>query len=120
MIIAGAAAAASGIGLVLLTFLSDRLAATQWLYPLFFFFLMIAHSGVRLGRKTYVVDLAGGNKRTDYVAVSNTVIGVLLLLAGSVGFLTEIVSISVVILILAAMGLAGAIMSANLPEISDQ
>lgn len=47
-----------------------------------FFLLMIAHEGVRIGRKTYVLDMASGNKRTDYVAVSNTVIGFLLLIIG--------------------------------------
>jgi len=119
MIWAGAGAATTGIALVLLTSISEQLAGLYWLYPLFFFLLMIAHSGVRLGRKTYVVDLAGGNKRTDYIAVSNTIIGVLLLVTGLIGFMTEIVSLSVVILILAAMGLAGSFLSARLPEISD-
>jgi hypothetical protein len=119
MIWAGSGAAATGIALVLITSTIDALADSQWLYPVFFFLLMIAHSGVRLGRKTYVVDLAGGNKRTDYIAVSNTVIGFLLLITGLIGFLTEIVSLSAVILVLAAMGLAGAYMSARLPEIAD-
>jgi MFS family permease len=119
LVIAGIAAACSGALLVFLTLASQSLAESTWIYPLFFFLLMIAHSGVRLGRKTYVVDLASGNKRTDYVAVSNTVIGIVLLLAGSIGFLTEIVSISTVILILAAMGFAGAVLSASLPEIAD-
>lgn len=47
-----------------------------------FFVLMVAHEGVRVGRKTYLVDMASGNKRTDYVALSNTLIGLLLLLVG--------------------------------------
>ncbi len=55
-----------------------------WFYPLAFFVLSVAHSGVRIGRKTYLVDMAGGTKRTDYTAVSNTVIGVLLLAVGGV------------------------------------
>ena len=29
----------------------------------------LSHAGVRLGRKTYLVDMADGNQRTDYVAV---------------------------------------------------
>ncbi len=49
-----------------------------------YFALTITHQGVRLGRKTYLVDLADGNKRTDYVSVSNTVIGILLLFTGGV------------------------------------
>jgi MFS family permease len=48
-----------------------------------FFLLMITHEGVRLGRKTYVLDMASGNKRTDYVTLSNTLIGVLLLIVGA-------------------------------------
>ena len=64
----------------LLTFGVDRwlpeLGSAAWFLPLAYFTLSVAHSGVRVGRKTYVVDLATGNKRTDYVAISNTVIGV--------------------------------------------
>ncbi|AKS42043.1 MFS transporter [Wenzhouxiangella marina] len=119
MIVAGSGAGLVGLALVALVYLSPTLAASAWVYPLFFFFLAIAHAGVRLGRKTYVVDLAGGNKRTDYVAVSNTVIGLVLLLAGGIGALAEVMPVSGVILILAAMGLAGAAMSARLPDIDD-
>lgn len=118
MILAGAGAAAVGVVLVGIVHAIPGLAGSQWLYPLFFFLLAIAHAGVRLGRKTYIVDLAGGNKRTDYVSVSNTVIGVVLLLTGSIGALTAVMPISGVILILAAMGLAGAWLSARLPEVS--
>ena len=76
----------AGVGLF--TFVFDRLAApvagSVWFLPLAYFVLAIAHSGVRIGRKIYVVDLASGNQRTDYVAISNSLIGVLLLAAGSV------------------------------------
>jgi len=116
MILAGSGAAAVGIGLVATVRSLPALADSAWLYPLFFFALAVAHSGVRMGRKTYLVDLAGGNKRTDYVAVSNTVIGVVLLLTGSVGALTTVMPTSGIILILAAMGLTGAWLSSRLPE----
>jgi hypothetical protein len=118
MIIAGASAGLTGVLLVVVVYAFPALAASQWLYPAFFFILAIAHAGVRLGRKTYIVDLAGGNKRTDYVSVSNTVIGVVLLLAGSIGALTAILPLTVVILVLAAMGISGAILSARLPEVT--
>ncbi|RFF28343.1 MULTISPECIES: MFS transporter [unclassified Wenzhouxiangella] len=116
MVLAGSCAALVGIFLVGTVHGLPALAGSAWLYPLFFFLLAIAHAGVRLGRKTYIVDLAGGNKRTDYVAVSNTVIGVVLLLTGSVGALTTVMPTSGIILILAAMGLAGAWLSSRLPE----
>lgn len=48
-----------------------------YLYAVFYFVLSVAHSGVRIGRQTYLVDMAGGVKRTDYVSVSNSLIGIL-------------------------------------------
>ncbi len=118
MVLAGAGAGGVGLTLVVLTQVAPALAQSAWLYPLFFFLLAIAHAGVRLGRKTYVVDLAGGDKRTDYVSVSNTVIGVVLLLMGSVGLLTAVVPVAGVILLLSGMGIAGAWLSARLPEVT--
>nr|WP_144446153.1 MFS transporter [Halorhodospira halophila] len=120
MIRAGLAAALVGIALVSVVHLSPGLAGHAALYPVFFFLLAVAHAGVRMGRKTYVVDLAGGNKRTDYVSVSNTVIGVVLLLTGLIGALTAVLPITGVILILSAMGLAGAWLSARLPEVTEE
>ena len=104
----------------LLTFGVNRwlpgLGGTAWFLPLAYFTLSVAHSGVRVGRKTYVVDLATGNKRTDYVAISNTVIGVLLLLVGSIGALAPLIGNAGVIAVLSLMGLAGAAMGTTLPE----
>lgn len=118
MILAGAAAALTGLALIAVVQWLPALAGLAWLYPLFFFLLSVAHAGVRMGRKTYIVDLAGGNKRTDYVSVSNTAIGIVLLAAGGIGALGSVISISGVILVLAAMGLAGAWMSSRLPEVT--
>ena len=89
-----------------------------WLYPSAFFVLNIAHAGVRLGRKTYLVDMAGGNKRTDYTAVSNTVIGVLLLATGALTALVSTFSNTAVILVLGLMGLAGAFSAMGLSEVT--
>jgi len=47
------------------------------------FVLNIGHSGVRIGRKTQIVDIAGGDAKVEYVAESNTVIGVLLVMIGA-------------------------------------
>ena len=117
-VMVGAALITSGIGIA--TFMVDRfiprLGATVWFLPLAYFVLSVAHSGVRVGRKTYVVNLASGNQRTDYVAVSNSTIGVLLLLVGSIGALAPIISNAGVIGLLALMGLAGAILGATLPD----
>ncbi len=88
-----------------------------WLLPLVYFLLSIAHQGVRVGRKTYVVDLAEGNKRTDYVSVSNTLIGIILLILGFTGALSSFVSVAAIILILSLMGACGALLGFTLPEV---
>lgn len=90
---------------------------SMWLYPAAFFVLSIAHAGVRLGRKTYLVDMAGGNKRTDYTAVSNTVIGVLLLVAGGLSVIAALISTGAVITMLGLMGLAGTVCAVKLREV---
>lgn len=94
------------------------IGGSLWFYPLAYFVLTVAHSGVRLGRKTYVVDLAQGNRRTDYVAVSNTVIGVILLILGATGAVAQALSVPLVILVLSLFGLAGAAMSRTLPDVT--
>lgn len=89
-----------------------------WFYPVAFFVLSIAHAGVRLGRKTYLVDMAGGNKRTDYTAVSNTIIGVLLLVTGGFTALISMVSDVAVIIVLGLMGFAGMVSALRLQEVT--
>jgi len=106
----------TGVALVLLSMTAPSALRPLAVVPLFYFLLSIAHAGVRVGRKTYVVDLASGNRRTDYVAVSNTVIGVLLLVVGSLGALTPVLGVSGVLLVLAAMGLAGAVLCLTLED----
>jgi len=113
-----AAALASLLGVAM--FVLDRggaLAALPWLAPAAYFLLAIAHSGVRIGRKTYVLDLAGGQKRTDYVAVANTLIGIVLLVGSLVGALTSAIGASGVLLVLAGFGFLGVILGMSLPEV---
>jgi len=120
VMMAGAAIAA-GLGILAFcaaTF-APSLKETAWLFAIAFFVLGIAHSGVRLGRKTYIVDLAGGNKRTDYVAVSNTAIGAILLASGGVGFLAGAISPAGVILVFSLLGLLGVALAMKLPEAED-
>jgi hypothetical protein len=78
--------------------------------------LSIAHAGVRIGRKTYLVDMAGGNKRTDYVAVSNTAIGFALLAVGGMSGLAVLISAEMALALLGVLGLAGVISAASLRE----
>ena len=117
LILGATIASATCLLVALLSLLLPASGLGKGFLPLAFFVLSIAHAGVRLGRKTYLVDMAGGNKRTDYTAVSNTVIGVLLLLAGALSALVSLLSPAAVILMLGAMGLCGTLCALRLQEV---
>jgi MFS family permease len=117
MVIGAIITSALGILIFLIVSLSESLRNQVWLYPVAYFMLGIAHSGVRIGRKTYIVDMAGGNKRTDYVAVGNTIIGLVLLITGGISALASIISVEGIILALSLFGIAGAITSSKLPQV---
>ena len=77
----------------------------------------MARAGVRAGRKTYLVDMAGGTKRTDYVAVSNSVIGLALLGAGLLVGALSFLAPHALILVLSGFGVTGVVMARSLPEV---
>jgi hypothetical protein len=119
MVAAALVTSVTGFALVGADRFLPQVAQMRWFVPGMYFLLSLAHSGVRVGRKTYVVDLASGNRRTDYVAVSNTVIGVLLLAAGGIGSLAPLISHAGIIAVLSSMGLLGAVLSATLPDTTE-
>jgi hypothetical protein len=90
-----------------------------WAYALVFFILGIAESGVRLGRKTYLVDAAPKDERPLYVAFGNSAIGLVTLAAGLLGVLAQAMSVEVVIGVLVAAALAGVAVSLAMPEADD-
>ena len=94
------------------------LAATSWLafagtlgggyiLPVLLFGLMIAYQGVRLGRSTHLVDMADKDTRAAYTALSNTIIGLLLLAGGVFSLVANWFGGEMVLAIMAGMsGLA--------------
>lgn len=92
-----------------------------WINLLFvagYFALTLTHTGVRVGRKTYVVDMAEGDQRTVYVAVSNSAMGLILLIVGGLSAVLAIADVVWALLFLAALGLVGVFAGARLPEVS--
>ncbi len=83
-----------------------------------YFLLTLLHTGVRVGRKTYVVDMAEGDMRTVYVAVSNSAMGVILLVVGAVSSAIAVLGVEWALLFLAALGVLGAVWGWRLPEVS--
>jgi predicted MFS family arabinose efflux permease len=103
-VMAHAAAIAAATGLV--TFIVSTLPDAGfglWWYPCAYFLLSIAHAGVRLGRKTHLVDIATAENRASYVAVSNTIIGVMLLVGGALAGAAASLGTAGAILVLAAV-----------------
>lgn len=89
-----------------------------WLVPGLYFCLELAHQGIRVGRKTYVVDMATDENRVDYVAVSNSAIGMILLLLGLItSGLSALLPPTTLIAILSALSAAGAILGRSLPDV---
>ena len=112
-----AAVAASVVIAVYLALLQvPGMAETAWLAAGIYLLLALVHVGTRLARKTYVVDIAEGDQRTQYVAVANTLMGVLLLAVGAVTAGLAMVGAQFALLLLAALGVAGAIVGRRLPE----
>ncbi|MGX1768117.1 MFS transporter [Dietzia sp. NPDC055343] len=83
-----------------------------------YFLLTLLHSGVRVGRKTYVVDVAEGDTRTAYVAVGNTSMGIILLLVGGTSSALALLGVQWALVFLAVLGLIGAASALTMPDVS--
>jgi hypothetical protein len=103
-------------------FLTAGLAQTPELpYPAIafactYFLLNTAHAGVRVGRKTHLIDIATAENRASYVAVSNTFIGVMLIVGGAFGGLASVTGPTVVVLLLSVLSLIAAVAAWRLDE----
>lgn len=114
MMAASGGAAVLGIMLALASWMEFPVMQSIWLHATVFMLLIIMHSGVRLGRKVYLVDMATIENRAMYVAVSNTVIGVAMLLLGTIGLLTGLIGVAGLILFLALSSLVAMLAAARL------
>lgn len=107
--------------LLLLIVLAARTLPQEWnfyLLPLGFFAINLVHTGIRVARKTYVVDMAEGNQRTRYVASANSLMGVILLLVGGVSAMIASAGNAAAIIFLALIGFIGVWRAGKLVEVS--
>lgn len=110
----GAAAMAGALALWAIGLAQGALAM-----PVVLFILMIAYHGVRQARSTYLVDMSPEDKRAAYAAVSNTVIGSILLLAGVIGGGAALFGPQATLFVFALMAIAAAVVAIGLPEVED-
>jgi hypothetical protein len=111
--------AVMGLALAIDTFAQSTLA---WL-PVgggLIFLAAVAHHGARVGRKTYLVDMANQDNRAQLTAVSNTVIGVLLLLGMALGALDAWLGTHSVLWLLIVIGTLAGVRALSLPNVTDQ
>ena len=89
-----------------------------WVLPLGFFLIQLAHTAVRVGRKTYLVDMAEGDQRTRYTGAANTMMGVILLLMGFVSGLIALAGSTAALLFLAGTGFVGVLAAGRMDDVS--
>ncbi len=121
MTFGAAAASAIIVALVVLVALpvfAGASLAGNLVFVAAYFLLTLTHTGVRVGRKTYVIDMAEGDQRTTYAAVSNTAMGFVLLIVGAISALLATLALQWALLFLAAMGAVGVVASRRLPDVS--
>jgi len=94
--------AALALGATATLALAERLHPTYALPPLLFL-LMIAYQGVRLGRSTHLVDMAEEETRAAYTALSNTIIGIVLIAGAGFGTMAGAVGAAPTLAVLAGM-----------------
>ncbi len=118
------ATAAAGAGLLgLFTFIAVTFnwtwATSEIGLATIFLVLSVMHGGVRLGRKVYLVDMAGEATRAAYVAVSNTLVGALMLLGGLIGLVADWLGAAATVLVLGLLSLLAASYVLRLPDVSE-
>ncbi|NLP39849.1 MAG: MFS transporter [Corynebacterium pollutisoli] len=95
-------------------------AANAWVFPIGFFLVNLAHTAIRVARKTYIVDMAEGDTRTRYVGAANTLMGVILLVIGAISGVVAQLGPSAALLFLAAIGFVGVGAARRLRDVSEQ
>ncbi len=81
--------AVAGVGALI----DDRFLSSRWTTTSLLFLVVLAYQGVRIGRATHLVDMTGSEQRSIYTAVSNTIVGVVILATGAFGALGELIGL---------------------------
>lgn len=85
-------------------------------YLVVFVLIGLAESGVRLGRKTYLVDALPASERASGTAFTNSCVGALALLAGSSGLVAHHFGSTAMIVLLAIAAASSVIFCFLMPE----
>ncbi|UYZ85434.1 hypothetical protein MTZ49_07760 [Entomomonas sp. E2T0] len=95
--------------ITLFGYLPESISSTVWPYAFAYGFVVIGETGIGIGRKTYIVNMGDGESRALYIALSNTITGILVLILGSIlAALSSWASLDVVLITLAVGCIIGA------------
>jgi hypothetical protein len=102
--------------------ISAALGLAGLLHPLYalpamIFIIMIAYQGVRLGRSTHLTDMATAETRAAYTALSNTIVGLVLLAGGLFSVLAAFAGVIAVLFLMSGMAVLAAILALGLDEV---
>lgn len=120
LIIVGVAAAVLNLGVAWVAFSGMASTLGVWPFAIAYFLLAGIHAGVRLGRKTYLTDLASQADRARLTAVANTSIGLILLIAGGLVAAIGSLGADYAVAFLALPALAAAVLAYALPEVEQR
>lgn len=118
VLLISALAGAVALGATAFAAMTGALAAI-WVLPVLLFGLMISYQGVRLGRSTHLVDMASEDTRAAYTALSNTIIGVILLAGSVFGIIAQAFGEEAVMALMAVLCLIGGVFAFRLEEVQE-
>ena len=116
MACAALATAANGAAAVTALALPGALGSAP-LLPALLFVLTLAHQGVRLGRSVHIIDMADLDNRAAYTALSNSVVGLILLAGGVFGLIAQCFGIGAVLALFALMAALAIAAASALDEV---
>jgi MFS family permease len=113
---------AGGIGALAAMLAAALLVAgsgSELAYATVVFIAVAAQEGVRLGRKAYIVTASPPRERPLYVALSNTIIGVVMIGLALLGVVAELASVSAAVGAVLGLSLLGVAATRWTPEPED-
>jgi len=88
-----------------------------WVVVGLLFAAQISYEGVRSARKVHLVDMADEDRRAVYTALSNTIIGVVLVAGGVLGVISQVIGLWAALAASAALIAAGAAVALRVDEV---
>jgi len=119
LIIASAGAAITYFVAAVVGFMSMD-SGLAYLIPVLIFAAQNAYQGARAGRKTHLTDMDADGRTSVYTALSNSVIGVMLLVGGSLGVLADAFGPSIVLALLGLLSSFAIVTARQLSEVQSQ